>query len=209
MCIYFPNIVQYYNAVMGIKERKEKHKDNLRKLIIDSAKEIALKEGWQSVTVRKIADSIDYSAPTLYEYFKDKDAILIEVAKEGFYSLADALKKAISKEQSIDNKIKAASMAYYRFSFTNRIHYEVMFSLQGVKCNLLKDDASLKESGQPIFELLKSKTVNIINLEEYFINWWCLIHGYITLTMTENLNRNRKEIEKLLGNSINRYLASL
>src|ERR1700756_5705553 len=89
-----PNIVRNQNGhkEMGIKQRREREKQEVRQGILTAAREIARQEGWQSVTVRKVADRIEYSPPTIYEYFESKEDILIELLREGFRQLAAALK---------------------------------------------------------------------------------------------------------------------
>ena len=60
---------------MGIKERREREKDNLRQAILDAAGELFVNEGFENVSIRKIAHKIEYSATTIYIYFKDKKDI--------------------------------------------------------------------------------------------------------------------------------------
>ena len=64
---------------MGIKERRDRERQELKQAILEAAREIAAREGWQAVTIRKVADRIEYSPPTIYEHFANKEAILIEL----------------------------------------------------------------------------------------------------------------------------------
>jgi AcrR family transcriptional regulator len=61
---------------MGIAERKEKQKTEIRKMILDASMKLFVEEGFENVTIRKIADLIEYSPTTVYLYFKDKNEIL-------------------------------------------------------------------------------------------------------------------------------------
>ena len=58
---------------MGIRERRERAKQDMKQNILGAAREIAAQEGWQAVTIRKVAELVEYSPPTLYEYFDSKD----------------------------------------------------------------------------------------------------------------------------------------
>ncbi len=69
---------------MGRKERRFREQEELRESVLHAAREIALSEGWRNVTMRKIAERIEYSHPALYEYFANKDVLLLEVLREGF-----------------------------------------------------------------------------------------------------------------------------
>ena len=60
---------------MGIKQRRERERQEIRQSILCAAREIAAEEGWQAVTTRKVAERIEYSQSTIYEYFENKEAI--------------------------------------------------------------------------------------------------------------------------------------
>ena len=60
---------------MGILERKEKQREEIRKMILEASMQLFVKEGFENVSIRKIADLIEYSPTTLYIYFKDKNEI--------------------------------------------------------------------------------------------------------------------------------------
>jgi AcrR family transcriptional regulator len=68
---------------MGSSERKERLKQVLKQSILRVARNIAEHEGWDKVTIRRIADEIEYTPPTIYEFFKNKEDLLDELAKEG------------------------------------------------------------------------------------------------------------------------------
>ncbi|MBD0354009.1 MAG: helix-turn-helix transcriptional regulator, partial [Rubrobacteraceae bacterium] len=69
---------------MGIKERRERQRRELRSSILSAAREIASEEGWGAVTIRKIAGRIEYSPPMLYGYFDSKEDILLELVRMGY-----------------------------------------------------------------------------------------------------------------------------
>lgn len=69
---------------MGIRERKEREKSEIRNRIVRAASDIVAREGHENLTVRKLAAAIEYSPRTIYLYFKDRDAVLQEVVESGF-----------------------------------------------------------------------------------------------------------------------------
>ncbi len=75
-------------------ERREHERAKRRQVIIRAARELAEAEGWESVTTRRLADSIEYSQPVLYSHFEGKDAIVNAVALEGFSEVATILHNA-------------------------------------------------------------------------------------------------------------------
>src|SRR5580698_8068358 len=74
---------------MGIAERKEKQKTEIRKLILDASIKLFVEEGFESVTIRRIAEIIEYSPTTVYLYFKDKDEIFYSLHDIGFEKMRE------------------------------------------------------------------------------------------------------------------------
>jgi AcrR family transcriptional regulator len=72
---------------MGSAERKEREKHEMREMILAAAKKLFIKEGFEHVTIRRIAEEIEYSPATVYLYFADKDTILCALQELGFRDL--------------------------------------------------------------------------------------------------------------------------
>ena len=83
---------------MGVRERQVRDKELFRSKILDAARELIHENGYEKLTIRKIADRIEYSPMSLYNHFADKDDILIALAKEGFAKIGKALPKPGSGE---------------------------------------------------------------------------------------------------------------
>src|SRR4030088_2650429 len=74
---------------MGIKERQERDSEAVQRAILDAARDLFIAEGYQNVSIRKIAERIDYSPPAIYGYFPSKDDIFFALAEEGLHLLGD------------------------------------------------------------------------------------------------------------------------
>src|SRR5205809_4911996 len=72
---------------MGIKERQERDREAVRRAILDAARELFVSEGYRNVSIRKIAEKIEYSPAAIYGYFPSKDDIFYALAEEGFHLL--------------------------------------------------------------------------------------------------------------------------
>jgi AcrR family transcriptional regulator len=114
---------------MTRQERKERERAQRRQVIVNAARELAEAEGWESVTTRRLADSIEYSQPVLYSHFVGKDAIVSAVALEGFGELAAALHDARERAGSPDAEPRAVASTYLEFARANPALYEAMFTL--------------------------------------------------------------------------------
>ena len=69
---------------MGVKERQEREREAVSRAILDAARDLFVAEGYQNVSIRKIADRIEYSPAAIYSYFPSKDDIFFALAEEGF-----------------------------------------------------------------------------------------------------------------------------
>lgn len=89
---------------------------------------MAEQDGWSAVTVRRLADQIEYSQPVLYSHFADKTAIIRAVAVDGFAELADVLRQARSARRTPRTALRAVIAAYLDFATAQPALYEAMFS---------------------------------------------------------------------------------
>ena len=98
---------------MGTAERKVRERAEREHRIVAAARAIAEREGWDAVTIRRLAGEIEYSQPVLYSHFENRDAIVAAVAVEGFRELAVALREAASGPTGRRNALKnvAATIA--------------------------------------------------------------------------------------------------
>ena len=75
---------------MGVIERREREKEEVRRKILDAARELFASEGYERVTMRRIADAIEYSPTTIYNHFEDKDDLVHALCEEDFGRLLGA-----------------------------------------------------------------------------------------------------------------------
>src|SRR5438128_3863248 len=78
-------------APMGIIERRERERGEVRRKILDAAHDLFAREGYDRVTMRRIADAIEYSPTTIYNHFEDKDDLVQSLCEEDFARLLGAL----------------------------------------------------------------------------------------------------------------------
>ncbi|HEX2533043.1 MAG TPA: TetR/AcrR family transcriptional regulator, partial [Chitinophagaceae bacterium] len=118
---------------MGVTERRQRQKEEVRSAILTTAWQMVKSEGWQSLSIRRIAEAIEYSVPVIYDHFTNKEAILMEFAREGFRLLTAKMERAAKKHPAPEDKIKAMADAYWNFAFGHKEHYQLMFGL-GMAC---------------------------------------------------------------------------
>lgn len=112
---------------MGIKERQERERTAFRESILDAARDLFVNEGYQNVTMRKIAERIEYSPAAIYSYFPSKDDIFFALAEEGFLRLATYASTAVAQLSDPLARVRAGMWAFYEFSKVHGQYFELMF----------------------------------------------------------------------------------
>jgi AcrR family transcriptional regulator len=115
---------------MGIKERQERDREAVRRSILDAARELFVAEGFQNVSIRKIAERIEYSPAAIYGYFPSKDDIFFALAEEGFRLLGDPGAAPASEElNALDplDRLRKIFTRLYRFSREHPQYFALMF----------------------------------------------------------------------------------
>ena len=112
---------------VGVKERQEREREAVSRAILDAARDLFVAEGYQNVSIRKIADRIEYSPAAIYSYFPSKDDIFFALAEEGFHLLFSTGCPAEEREQDPIDAIRAAFWHFYEFSRTHPEYFALMF----------------------------------------------------------------------------------
>ncbi|MEA2488678.1 MAG: hypothetical protein QOH21_470 [Acidobacteriota bacterium] len=111
---------------MGPRERRDREREEIRTKILDAARELFASEGVDSVTMRRIADRIEYSPTAIYFHFKDKEALLAELCDSDFRAFAQNFAAAAAIADPMD-RLRATGRSYVEFGLTHPSHYRVMF----------------------------------------------------------------------------------
>jgi AcrR family transcriptional regulator len=115
---------------MGIKERHERDREAISRAILDAARDLFVAEGYQHVSIRKIAERIEYSPAAIYGYFPSKDDIFFALAEEGFRLLGQPTDAAdLEKLQTLGplDRIRASFWRLYQFSREQPQYFALMF----------------------------------------------------------------------------------
>ena len=113
---------------MGIKERQERDREAVRRAILDAARDLFVSEGYANVSIRKIAERIEYSPAAIYGYFPSKDDIFFALAEEGFRILSDPARAEGPHDAGgpVD-RLRAMFWRLYEFSRDHPQYFALMF----------------------------------------------------------------------------------
>jgi AcrR family transcriptional regulator len=164
---------------LGIAERKGRERAEREHRIVAAARAIAEREGWDAVTIRRLADEIEYSQPVLYSHFENRDAIVEAVAIEGFQELAVGLRDAASGASGRRNALKNVAVAYLAFALCHPALYEAMFVLP---TDLRFAEAGTRPELRAGFEALAAAvTPFCVDIDVVTEAFWAALHGLAEL----------------------------
>lgn len=111
---------------MGTKERRERERSEMRDLILEAARELFLAEGYEGVTMRKVAEKIEYSPTAIYVHFADKEALFRELCHQDLGRLAEAF-QGIGQQPDPVQRLRTIGQAYIQFGLQYPNHYKLLF----------------------------------------------------------------------------------
>jgi AcrR family transcriptional regulator len=197
---------------MASKERILRLKEETRTNILEASIDIVKEEGWQALSMRKIADKIEYTAPIIYEYFANKDAILNELTRQGFVKLAVQMEEAKNKYQDPAEQLEAMWLAYWNFAFAEKQLYQVMYGVEVNCCALQHACPDIQTPTNMLWDKIaeiipeEKRTDDYIDTKYY--TFWSVVHGLISINMTRQLTS--EELNKqVLKDAISGIITSM
>ena len=176
---------------MGTLERRERERIALRQLILDAARDLFVQQGFEAVTMRKIAEQIDYSATAIYKHFEDKDALLRAILEEDFGALLAAMRGHAELSDPVERLMRQFD-AYVRFALAHPDHYRLMFMTP--KPHVVACDGDAPSTAYAYVRATVSECVvqdafraGLGNADALAQTLWAALHGLISLEMLRPL----------------------
>jgi AcrR family transcriptional regulator len=190
---------------MGIKQRREREKQEIRQRILSAAREIAAEEGWQAVSTRKVAERIEYSQSTIYDYFENKEAILLALLRFGYEQLVIAVQAAFASTDDPEARLLAMTEAYWDFAFRSPELYQVMHGLADISFGRyghpdtpVEVKQSFRLTREAMEQWAEARGVERVDFTDLMEARRGLIHGFITLTMARRITGGPERVKPLL-----------
>ncbi|GAB2574583.1 TetR/AcrR family transcriptional regulator [Spirosoma areae] len=196
---------------MEVLERKPRNREQTRSGILVTAKSIARREGWQAVSIRKIADAIEYSAPIVYEYFDSKDVLLDEIRNEGFRHLLQEYNRILKLYRDPEKRLYEISLIQWVLARQQPEIYQVMYNLDGAYCTL---PVYQSESMQAVSKIVSETIFSFIpkskdSIKRLFFQWWSVSHGMIMLAMLLKDEQPLDQSEQIYCETMRRFIRDL
>jgi AcrR family transcriptional regulator len=183
---------------MGLAERREREKKQLKRMILKTAMDLFIADGYERVSIRRIADKIEYSPGTIYLYFKDKDDIFYQLQEEAFDEYHKFQRKVGEIADPLDRLIKLGEN-YLTFAMNNPEHYELMFIL---KAPMRKIEEPAEWSGgmrafnqlrDIVAEGMEKGRIRGENVDVVTMTMWTNVHGMASLIIRDRLSMMPEE----------------
>jgi AcrR family transcriptional regulator len=111
---------------MGVQERRERERLETRDKILDAARELFINQGYEGVSMRKVAQKIEYSPTAIYGHFADKEDLFLQLCHSDFQRLAQSFVRLAQVKDPVE-RLRRVGHAYAEFALSNPNHYRMMF----------------------------------------------------------------------------------
>jgi AcrR family transcriptional regulator len=170
--------------------RREQERSAVREKIMDAARILFASDGYEAVTLRRVADAISYTAPAIYRHFQDKEQLIREICAADFARFNGEFQSAAQLSDPIE-RLKAIGRIYIKFGVTNPHHYRLMFMVDN---SVPPDDENLQikdDPSQDAYALLRLTVAEIVkaglfkpaysDVEALAQTFWGSVHGVVAL----------------------------
>lgn len=180
--------------------RRERERAEMHDRLLATARSIAAEEGWQAVTIRKIADRLSYAPPILYQHFANKDALLLELMSFGFEEVAAQLAQVSDGKDG--ELVPAIGEVVWHFAFTSPELYQVMNGLSGAGFGT----PSVPNAAMRVFMLVRDALLRdaaalarpVPDPDGAVDTVWAFIHGFVSLALAERISGGPERAHTLM-----------
>ncbi len=203
---------------MGIAERKEKQKQDIKKMILDASMKLFIEEGFEHVTMRKIADLIEYSPTTVYLYFKDKNEIFFHLHELGFQKMLE-MNSNLPEIKNPLMRLYKMGENYINFGMQNQEFYDVMFIqhapmdalAQMENCDWSLGDTAIGALQVLLQECMEKGLIQKAPVEAVAMAIWGMVHGLVSLAIRDRMNKlvPKEKLVSTMHTSLNWLLGTI
>jgi AcrR family transcriptional regulator len=177
---------------MGIVERKERDKESMRSAVLEAAMDLYLEKGIESLTIRAVAERIEFSPATIYLYFRDKDDIVYQLYNIAFGTFYEKQLEWNSIADPLE-RLRHGCKNYVEWGVQNPKLYDLMFILD-IPMDVIEEE-NCEDNGLRSFDELKKLLAECIAADKIKIKdpelaammCWNMIHGVTSLLIKKRI----------------------
>ncbi|SEN28971.1 transcriptional regulator, TetR family [Chitinophaga rupis] len=202
---------------MGIADRKEREKLEMKRLIMEASMRMFLEVGYEKTSIRNIAEKIEYSPATIYLYYKDKDELLYDLQAQAFEQLFETFKEKATGRSPM-KKLEQIAKAYVQFGLEKPDLYDLMFIIRSPMKKLEKEDGTdAWDNGDNCFNFLldiiqqgiDQKLLRFKDKLVAALSIWSMVHGLVSLHVRcrmKVMNMEEDGVINAIDTTIDEYL---
>jgi AcrR family transcriptional regulator len=185
---------------VGVRERRDRERSEMRAAMLTAVREIAASEGWQTVSIRKIAERVEYSPTLLYQYFESKDAVVHEIRKQGYEELLARMVRSVKNEVDPRLQLRRLALANVEAAFDQPEVFKAMLGMDGTPCDPPPDATAPTEIAALLRDTLAragaARSVTASELDGRTEAFFAAIQGVVTMYLNDLLPGGRKRALK-------------
>ncbi|HPH46470.1 MAG TPA: TetR/AcrR family transcriptional regulator [Chryseolinea sp.] len=200
---------------MGVKERKERERIDMRQLILNSAHQLFLSKGFDEVSIRNIAEAIEYSPATIYLYFKDKNEIFHALHGEAFKKFNEYMVPVFAIKDPF-KRLVTMGEKYIEFTFTHPKYYTIMFIAESpMQCEettegWIEGQRALDSVESIVAECIKAGQIKKQSAKVMAFTIWSYMHGMCSLALRDRMKHyTEEEREHMIEKSFKIFIQML
>ncbi len=178
-------------AAVGTKQRREREKAATRQLILDAARDVLVHDGYDKLTMRGLAERIEYSPTAIYVHFADKEALLTELSVCDFFAFTQQLASAVPVGAAPLDRLRFLGLAYIRFATECPSQYRHLFMTE----RELTPEAEARKPPEDAYAVLLQCVHDALAAGDLHPAWadrphhvaqtlWSALHGIVSLRLT-------------------------
>jgi len=178
---------------VGALERRSRQREELRGQILAAARQVVLTDGYRALTMRRIAEAVEYSPAAIYQYFENRDAIASALMAEGFELLAAAF-EPLAVIADPRARLEAVAQAYVQFGLEHSETYRLMFMEDPhMTASLLGGASNPEDAGARAYAALIGPLAELrergrlrpdLDVQPVADALWSALHGVVALKLT-------------------------
>jgi AcrR family transcriptional regulator len=197
--------------IMAVKNDRRKQKELTKNAILEATEQIVQLEGWQAVSIRKIAEAIGYSLPVVYNHFESKDAIQEEFVRHGFNLLANAMKQAKESNRNAETQLTQMALSYFEFAFKNVAYYKMMFGLGIPSCQKAQEISEIGNFSGIVIQTISALMTEVDEQRKLlkFHTFWSILHGLTSISMVNITAAPNEMQQQILLDAIQGFIKNI
>jgi len=204
---------------MGLKERREREREERKRQILHAARSLLFEEGLQATSINKIAKSAELGVGTIYSYFVSKEEIFAALQEEGIELLHNQIKKRLERVKHPEDRLKTIARVYFDFSRENKDYFDIINYFLSSPGVLFSESlkGQIDQRGNRVISLLvraveagiASRDFREVDARRFAMMFWATLHGSILFKKLRTTMLGGEDCQALVIYSVDYLVESL